>query len=558
MESGAVWSRRLADELWSGPVTPLTFSLLADEIADSLARRRLAHAGLRSAAARPVFELAHGRVYVNAALIAEVMCELPSALVSEGLLSHLPEQLRERVRRGCRATLSPVVLATVARLTWHETRWLPWDRGTLFEDEAARVSRELAVPVELGLVGPAELMARLEALQRRLSGYLEVVSWGVIYAFVFFHLAASLLERWADGSQVLSTLLSGTPGIRTFAVHDELLGLAREARCEPRLHEQLLCGDAERLARRCALGEMGAFGEGFRAVLARHGHRLVGRDLACPTWRERPSAVVDMVSKLAAAGEVDDRETRCARGQAALAAVLDRVGRGPAGPLRRESFRRCFGWCQEYYALRENMRYYADMFLAAMRAVALATGDRLAAAGTIASREDVFYLTGAELRAAAGALAAGGGVSPELADRVLLRRAEYASQRIREAPQELAGVGVVEGIRPRPSGPRSLHGIGVSPGRAAGSARVVRCLEDLDELRRGEVVVAVSTDPSWTSLLSLGGAMVLEMGGMLCHGAIVARELGIPAVVDVAGATAAVRTGDRLRIDGAAGSVVVG
>ena len=74
-------------------------------------------------------------------------------------------------------------------------------------------------------------------------------------------------------------------------------------------------------------------------------------------------------------------------------------------------------------------------------------------------------------------------------------------------------------------------------------------------MREGEIVVAPATDPSWTSLLTLGRAIVLEMGGPLSHGAIVARELGIPAVVDVRGATDLVRTGDRITVDGALGTV---
>ena len=104
---------------------------------------------------------------------------------------------------------------------------------------------------------------------------------------------------------------------------------------------------------------------------------------------------------------------------------------------------------------------------------------------------------------------------------------------------------------------RSLRGVGVSPGRVVGLARVVRSLEELEEVLPGEVIVAAATDPSWASLLSLGRGLVLEMGGMLSHGAIVARELGIPAVADVARATSVLKTGDRIAVDGVSGAVDV-
>jgi pyruvate,water dikinase len=104
---------------------------------------------------------------------------------------------------------------------------------------------------------------------------------------------------------------------------------------------------------------------------------------------------------------------------------------------------------------------------------------------------------------------------------------------------------------------QALLGVGVSPGRAVGDARIVRELRDLEAVRRGEVIVAAATDPSWTSLLSLGGALVLEVGGMLSHGAIVARALGIPAVAEVARATSLLRTGDRVTVDGGSGRIAV-
>ena len=83
-------------------------------------------------------------------------------------------------------------------------------------------------------------------------------------------------------------------------------------------------------------------------------------------------------------------------------------------------------------------------------------------------------------------------------------------------------------------------------------------MRDLESVREGDVIVARATDPSWTSSLSLGAAIVLEMGGLLSHGAIVARELGLPAVVDVARATQLIRSGDRIEVDGTTGEVAVG
>jgi pyruvate,water dikinase len=111
---------------------------------------------------------------------------------------------------------------------------------------------------------------------------------------------------------------------------------------------------------------------------------------------------------------------------------------------------------------------------------------------------------------------------------------------------EAALVSVTEGLRGSPA----------SPGVVSGTARVIRSPAGA-RLEPGEILVAPSTDPGWTPLFLTAGALVMEMGGMMSHGAVVAREYGIPAVVGVAGATEQITTGQRVTVDGSAGTVVV-
>lgn len=554
-----VWSRRIADELWSGIVTPLTYTMLADRMAEHLARRRLARAGLEQTSTRPVFRLVRGHVYVNASLVAEVMKEIPHALVSDGLLELLPSILRDEVRASRRRILSAQTLGTVLQLTRSERAWMPWSRGELFRREAASVLNELGGLALQSDDGPQRILAAMSRVQDRLAGYLEVVSWGMIYAFVFFHLTAQLLERWApEEAASIAQLTSGLPGIRTFEVHDELLACAALARADDRVRRELLDGTATETIASAREGRLGSFGDAVLGVLARHGHRLTGRDLSFPTWRERPEVVVEMVQKLVRGGPLPTASERSDRRDVLLSRVLRRISSGLGGTLRREIFLRGLSWCQEYYAVRENMRYHADGFLAALRAFALAAADRLASAGALGDRDDVFFLTEPELRSALAALSSGERPSPALAGEAAARRSEYRGFRTSPPPEVLTGDDSMT-ARPavvrRDGEPISLRGLGVSPGRVEGSARVVRSVEELQALKAGEVIVASATDPSWTSLLALGGALVLEVGGLLSHGAIVARELGIPAVVDVAAATSLVTTGDVLAVDGSAGTV---
>ncbi len=560
MSRRRIWSRRIADELWSGIVTPLTFTTLAEPMAEHMVRRRLGNAGLGRLAAEPVFRLSHGRVYVNASLVAEVMMEIPAPFLSDGLLDLLPAELRATVRAQQRSLLSPSLGAILLNLGLHERGWLPWARATLFRGAAERASADVAAPSIATADERDEIAAAIDQLTRRLGEYLDAVSWGMIYAYVFFHLTGELATRWTtDGSAPELTI--GVDGIRTFEIHDELVACAVAARDDAVLAE-VVSGDPRVVAERCARGELGRFGERIRALLRTHGHRLVGRDLSYPTWGEEPAVVVQMVQKLLDAGIQTTATARHERHREARRRVAESVATGFGGAVKRVVFERALAWCEEYYVLRENMRYHADLFLAALRRLSLAAAGHLVAAGELARPDDVFHLEARELRDALLGRAA-----PDLAARATARRAAYASLARTEPPESIAGdddpapapaaIAAERSAQARTiaDAVASLSGLGVSPGRAVGRARVVHSVDDLKEVRAGEVIVAAATDPSWTSLLAVGGALVLEMGGLLSHGAIVARELGIPAVVNVAQATRLLVTGDRVVVDGQAGTV---
>lgn len=562
MSEERVWSRRIADELWSGVVTPLSFTMLADPMAEHMVRRRLENAGLVALSREPVFRLSASHVYVNASLIAEVMAEIPSVFLSDGLLDLLPVPLREPLRTRSRSVLSVSLAVIVARLGLHETAWMPWARADLFRDAASRIAADLATVAPAPNASDAALADAIERVRERLGSFLEVVSWGMIHAYVFFHLTGELIARWApdlDAAATVSELTMGLGGIRTFEVHDEILACAALARADEGLRRDL-ARDPAGVAASCVAGGDGAFAAGIRTLLARHGHRFVARDLSQPTWREQPAIVVEMVRKLLDSGMRESSEDRRAKRRQAVRRTGECIAAGLGGTVKRITFERVLGFCEQYYVVRENMRYHADLFLAALRFLALAAADRLAAAGAIDRIDDVFFLQVDELHARL----VGNGEEPRvLAERAAARRGEHARFAATDPPECLFGddgtvpeaVAYTRGVGDRVRSGAALSGVGVSPGVATGTVRVVRSLDELQDLEAGEIVVAAATDPSWTSMLAVAGAIVLEMGGPLSHGAIVARELAIPAVVNVANATRELVSGERVVVDGGRGSI---
>ena len=209
--------------------------------------------------------------------------------------------------------------------------------------------------------------------------------------------------------------------------------------------------------------------------------------------------------------------------------------------------------------MREYPKFRLITAFVVLRRQLQLVGEELAGAGRIAVPDDVFFLDLAEARVALR----GGDLRGPVAER---RQSYQREMRRRRIPRLLLSDGTdVEAAMAATQAassadgrlqPGTLAGAPASAGTVTGKARVI--LDPAGAHREpGEILVAPSTDPGWTPLFMTAGALVMEMGGPISHGAVVAREYGIPAVVGVPEATMRIRTGDTVTVDGAAGTVVV-
>jgi phosphohistidine swiveling domain-containing protein len=351
-------------------------------------------------------------------------------------------------------------------------------------------------------------------------------------------LAAWLCERWLGSS-------AGMEPVRRWLPDDPTLAMGAAL---------------ARLAQRCA--ETGAdpspTDPGTAEFLATFGHRAPDReiDLGLPRLRDDPTYVVQLVRGYRTAGDPTDLLTRPRRGaEEAEAAVRDLVAgvRRTRGPLRALLLRALLSRYRALGGLRERPKFDLARALALGREVLQQVGGALVAAGRLDDADDVFFLDPADLRAGIE------GTAPDLRERVGRRRQAYEKELGRRlVPLVLTSDGetLYAPAPPAEDVPGTLTGTGVSPGVHEGAVRVLDSPVG-DVLRHGEVLVAASTDPGWTPLFQLAGALVMEVGGVVSHGAIVAREYGIPAVATVPDATRRLRTGQRVRVDGGAGTVTV-
>jgi phosphohistidine swiveling domain-containing protein len=284
-------------------------------------------------------------------------------------------------------------------------------------------------------------------------------------------------------------------------------------------------------------------------VQRRYGyHGPAEGELQSTTWRENPDPLIALLKRYAqfdddADPELADEAHRRRRAESTreLLKALPPMKRPAAWAILRLAARRI--------PLRGAAKESFLMAFDVARAAARRAGVCLAERGDLECPDDVFFLTTDELL---------GNIPSNARDLVTERRTKRALlQRYPALPSHWTGPPPeVETVDPLAVDDTTIKGIGVSPGVQVGIARVLTT-PDFDEVEPGEILVATFTDPGWASVMFISAALVVDIGGALSHAAVVARELGLPCVVNTQNGTRVIRTGDELRVDGAAGTVEI-
>ena len=312
----------------------------------------------------------------------------------------------------------------------------------------------------------------------------------------------------------------------------------------------------------------------FQDHLGRFGHAVYNLDFVSPVPADDPSAPLETV-KYYLRGQGTDPHERQWRSAARREELTGRIS-SRLGPARRATFMKLLRWAQSAAPIREDA--LADVGLAwpLLRRMLLELGRRLVDSGVIVQAGDVFWLRRQELQSAVefglaaqapgapGAVAIAGAHRPVRAAVVEERKMLWRGQAQAAAPQMLPESRWMERAfgSMMPAGPQDqpgdiIKGIGASPGRVTAPARVLRGSQDFALMVPGDVLVARITTPAWTSLFAMASAVVTDVGGPLSHSSIVAREYGIPAVLGTGVATQRLTSGQRIRVDGDAGTVVI-
>lgn len=513
------WTRDESAERFPNLVAPLTWDYASDAFHASLAHS-LRLMGLPPFSGR-WFERFDGYIYGNQTAVKLFTAGFPPFETLEELRRLLPDLRR--------------------RYPWIESLPASWTRdldryllrlGALDAFDARGLSE-----TELGALIDSIANAGLEYF---LPNIAISLTHALLHSGLFRFL--SLVAAPHEAAKLYDELM-GFCETKTSVVNTDLQELARLARQDAALERLLRETDRRAIWEENRLADFPAFEARFARFLQDHGHREVDFDAFQPTWSGQPWVVLENIRLLLEQTVLPDPAARSAelrenqqRAEQRLAGLVPEDLRFFAAELVR--------LCRAYTALDDIEHYQTTRLNTPFRRTLMELGSRLTRRGVLEAPEEIFFLRRRTLEGLLRADVSAARASEE----ARANAAEYRRQSGQAPPW-------IRGETPAAAASGALRGLPGSPGVAEGPAFGVHSVEDFVRFPQGAVLVARTTSPAWTPLFYSARAVVTESGGPLSHGAVTAREIGIPAVMAVRGALESLSDGTRIRVNGTTGSV---
>ncbi len=555
-----LWTQRFCGERWPDQATPLGWSLIQPVLHHFTEWKGASEGWLGGT--KPT-RLYRGRPYFNITIFRHLVFRLPGRNPPEVILEMFPAEEQRAMRNAAPYLPDWRMVRSIFAEGSAENRAERYRYNVLtnhqeWEEFRPRLdAATTALPLDFG-----DARSGLEAVDRGtelIVEYLQIHLLSLLFAHLCYQLLDVALRSWVgEGGEALrSALVADAGDNRTLQVNQALWDLAEAARRSPEVRRRL---EADLpLYDELADIDGGDFDRALRRFLVDYGHRSSASwEVFSTRWADDPELVLRMVAGTLRAGAAADpaahADRRARDRMQAERLVRQRMSRTAARrllPWRTVLFERLLDLTRRYMALRENQRFSYDRLLFRLKRIFERVGALLERDGVLESGDAIVFLEIEELRALVA-----GRLAPERARRIAdERRAEFEADRARPHPDFLE-----EGNRhldPGADHAGALEGLGISPGIVRGTVRVLSGPGEVGRLKPGDILVARSTDPGWTPLFLTAGGLILELGSYLSHGAVVAREYRLPAVVNVEGACRILEDGMDVTVDGDRGRVLV-
>jgi phosphohistidine swiveling domain-containing protein len=390
-------------------------------------------------------------------------------------------------------------------------------------------------------------------MYERNSQVFQVHAVTALAVMSFFGIIQKFTERVGQKGEE-NSLTIGLEGMSSSQLGLEMWKLARKASQWPQVSSIIMSQEADIPEKLRNSSEGRAFLNELDTFLDEFGDRCNQElELSISRWIEDPSFTLSMVSTYLKSPSLNPEKTMKEQKEVRLKAtesILSRI----SNPIERIVFEKLLKKTQEYIVVRENLKTTWVRGISALRFLYLAIAENLVSEGVLVEPEEIFFLKMTEVSELIS-----GELGKEKVRALITEREreedEYATLDVPEVVIDQPPP--IEELRSSVEPTDQLTGVGCSHGIRTGRAHVILDPRQSEDFAEGEILVAPITDPGWSPLFVAAGGLVMELGGTLSHGVIIAREYGIPAVVGVKNATKTIKTGQLVTVDGNKGIVYI-
>lgn len=562
-EDRQIWCAYPAKEVMPDVVTPATLSLIESFVEgfmyplfDTLCMDYREH---------PVYGMVSGRIYFNANIWGTIFRDLPGTKdldLMEGTGDHKGfQQTIERLRNAEEEDLPdlkfsrlkfflklPLLLIGAFRNTPEKGRRILKKAGAYYEKWSRLDSESLSN--EKIVTYCQEILTDINELIANAPYLISVI--------IAIPILDIVCAKWfPDGNKIGGKLLAGVGGMVDAVAGLDIWRLAITANSKTEV-KNLIMSNNNWFTIECKLSEIELgreFLDEWKQFMLQHGHHCRGElELYNKRWYETPDYILQFVrSNITQIGKIDPvrkfEEATKQRKQ-----LEQQCRKQLKNPIKRLIFNHLLTRVQNGSVFRENIKSEIIRLFTVMRKLLNELAKRLKEKGAIKNTDDIFFLKLKETAPVVYSKA-----EFDIHSVITARRAEYKKNCSVTPPDVVFGKFDPDNYTPDSidEDAEILNGVGVSPGRATGKARVILRADTEEQLLAGEILVAPFTDPGWTPYFVPAAAIVMDEGGVISHGSIVAREYGIPAVVNVGSGTKIIKTGQTIQVDGNSGIVKI-
>ncbi|MDD2714742.1 MAG: PEP/pyruvate-binding domain-containing protein [Candidatus Wallbacteria bacterium] len=555
LEDRQIWTNANTGEVLPDVVTPLTWSLVQDFI-QKLFGMILRNIGC-SVDTSKIIGLVAGRVYFNINTMASIINSIPglTRLNLEEVFGGQQERFHQEGLLKLNPADMPAVRFSPIKALLRLPGFLFWMLSQTEKKSVSLLHRINNKFQDLQKLNwPEATDVFLIDFLRNFNSipYHDTDGIGAaLLGMTCFNQLREFCRRFlGDNGVLFNRLLSASGGIQSAESGLALLRLSRIVKKHPELEKELKLVKISETGRIASLSGGAEFLLRFEDFMAKHGHHSRGEiDLHNPRWYEEPEFILDLILSYPQEKNGGFYRKAAREKKKTLIECLEKL----RNPVLRQIFRILLHKAGFGLRFRENIKSELVRGVAYTRVAALELGKRLTERKVFTAQDDVFFLFLTELEALVN-----GTSHLDIAELIRQRRLEY------EGNNKLSPPAVVVGrfnpakmqLGKVPTG-RVLKGLVIRPGIVTGKARVILKSDLKERVLPGEILVAPFTDPGWAPYFLNAAGIVMDLGGMLSHGCIVAREYGIPTVVNVGPATRIIKTGQMIRLDADHGIVEI-